>query len=153
MSALTKKTIHTTFRARAIDDVQSPEPDALCLRKGDVVVVTEIEAVGRAYGARYDGKRGWFPLDQVIDEPPSSPRSPRSGSSISPRSLNSSGSSVSTSPGGSSGGSGISREAPSPTSTRNQPKPAARKISSFLWKTREERQNEILGGGSSFSRT
>lgn len=109
------------------------------------MTVSEIEAVGKAFGARPDGKKGWFQLDPSEVEAMLDPsNSPRSIGSTSPKS----GSSIAGGPAAlpNLGGSGIFGQLSS--ASRNQgSKPAARKISSFLWKTREERQNEILGGG------
>jgi hypothetical protein len=140
-----KKTIHVNLRVRAIDDVQSPDVGALCFRKGEVVMVSEIEAVGKAYGTYYN-KKGWFALDQVVVEPHTSPR----GSSlISPRNAGASGGgSMITNPGSTisergqltSSGSGVS-----PSPPRSQ-RPTAKKLTSFIWKTRDERLNEVTGG-------
>jgi hypothetical protein len=164
-----KKTLHVNLRVRALDDVQSPDPGALCFRKGEVALVSEIEAVGKAYGT-YFNKKGWFALDQVVIEPGTSPRmSPRSGSLISPRSAGSGNSSPSmrgsnsprsgsavSSPSGerfptpSSPSSGGSSPVGSPVPTRNQNRPTAKKLSSFLWKTRDERTTEVTGSPSEY---
>lgn len=134
-----RKTFHTTFKVRALDDIQSPEPGALCFKKGEVVVVSEIEPLGKGYGTRPDGKKGWFVFESIEEVP----TSPRNNGSTNPQSLGTSGS-TSSSPSGSSNNLGVV----SPSALRSPSKPAARKISSFLWKTREERQNEILGSGT-----
>jgi len=125
---MTKRTIQASFKVRALDDFQSEEAETLCLKKGDMIAVKEIEALGKGYGS-CNGKKGWFLLELAAE-----PGSPISGSG-SPRGYHSpSGSPESSSP--------LSQS--SPPQSRNMSRP--KRLSSFLWKNKEERQHEVLGG-------